>query len=162
MSKAFPVSTNSDSHLVDDCLEHQQNIVATPDAGAVVADDDFPDRYHSASTVYQYDHGSMHDIRHDSTPNMPKPKSIVKSSSSIRRSPSNHGGLLRKSFTSLLPVASLNEDPNIKKRKSCCDALCMNPLCDMLPIIHPFGPFKMVWDFFVVVLLCWTSLEVPC
>ena len=34
--------------------------------------------------------------------------------------------------------------------------------CFEVPIIHPFGPFRLSWDFLVIIVLLYTSIEVPC
>lgn len=34
--------------------------------------------------------------------------------------------------------------------------------CDKIPIIHPFGPFRLIWDSIVILLLLYTAIEVPC
>ena len=34
--------------------------------------------------------------------------------------------------------------------------------CERLPIIHPFGPFRLAWDMIVILELIYTSIEVPC
>ena len=33
---------------------------------------------------------------------------------------------------------------------------------DKIPIIHPFGPFRLIWDTIVIFLLLYTAIEVPC
>lgn len=34
--------------------------------------------------------------------------------------------------------------------------------CDKIPIIHPFGPFRLIWDSVIIILLLYTAIEVPC
>eukprot|EP01083_Nonionella_stella_P083707 231517_1 len=33
--------------------------------------------------------------------------------------------------------------------------------CRNIPIIHPFGPFRFIWDSLVIIALLYTSIEVP-
>ena len=130
---SFPVATNSDSMIVDQHMEIQQNIVGDAD--------DVPAAYAISS-------------KSSLSPDTLAKQISMRDAEYIKRSPS----LMRKSFTSLLPPAAAL-DPGKTAHTSCC---IDGPLCRRLPIINPFGPFKMGWDFFVVLLLCWTSWEVPC
>eukprot|EP01084_Bolivina_argentea_P229908 387922_1 len=34
-------------------------------------------------------------------------------------------------------------------------------LCSKLPMLHPFGPFRCSWDVLVMIMLIYTSLEIP-
>ena len=58
---------------------------------------------------------------------------------------------------SALSDSQYSWDNNDNNNSLCCCSL----ISYYIPILHPFGPFRCFWDFFVMIMLIYTCIEVP-
>ena len=57
-----------------------------------------------------------------------------------------------QSESSLLKPNSLNTPDE------CC---CIFKCFDKLPLLHPFGPLRTIWDIIILIMLVYSCIEIP-